>query len=102
MSATAAYREKLKSADDAVVGIADGALFAHAFGHNEPIATFWALASRLRVGDLKKLRVFGGIASAAAIESILAVDLADRVEPVSMFVGAGERGMVKTGLHAYL
>ena len=102
MSVTAEYREKLKSADDAVAGIPDGALFAHAFGHNEPLATFWALATRLRIGDLKRLRVFGGVASPAGLESILAVDLADRVEPVSMFVGAGERGMVKTGLHAYL
>src|ERR1041384_5303666 len=102
MSVTTEYRAKLKSPDDAVAGIPDGALFAHAFGHNEPLATFWALATRLRVGDLKKLRVFGGVASPAALESILAVDLADRVEPVSMFVGAGERGMVKAGLHAYL
>jgi itaconate CoA-transferase len=99
---TTAYREKLKSADEAVAGMPDGALFAHAFGHNEPIATFWALATRLRLGDLKKLRVFGGMASPAAIESILALDLADRVELNSLFVGAAERGMVKAGLHSYL
>lgn len=101
-NAATLYREKLKSAEQAVADIADGALFAHAFGLNEPIATFWALETRLRIGDLKKLRVFGGVASLAAMESILASDLADRVEPISMFVGAAERGMVSTGLHAYL
>jgi itaconate CoA-transferase len=96
------YREKAKSADEAVADIPDGALFAHAFGLNEPLATFWALETRLRLGNLQKLRVFGGVVSPAAMESILALDLADRVEPISMFVGAAERGMVRSGLNSYL
>src|SRR5215470_3900336 len=96
------YREKLVSADDAVAPVADGSLFIFGPTLAEPTAVLWAFANRLRVGDLKRLRVLSGPSLPATTESLFALDLADRVERCSIFVGAMDRGAVQVGLDYYL
>jgi len=96
------YREKRTTADDAVASFADGGLLIYGTGLAEPPALLWAFANRLRAGDLKKLRIFSSLALQTAMDSVLALDLADAVERCSGFVGSGERGLVQVGLNYYL
>jgi itaconate CoA-transferase len=98
----ALYRDKLTTADEAVAAVTDGSLLVHAMGLSEPPALLWAFANRLRTGDLRRLRVFSGPATFSAMDTVLAVDLADRVERCSAFVGSADRGMVQVGLNYYV
>jgi len=98
----AEYRRKLTSADEAVGPVADGCFLIFGTGLTEPPALLWALANRLRAGDLKRLRVLSGPPMQTAAETVLAPDLADCVERWSMFVGASDRGAVQVGLDYYL
>jgi len=96
------YREKLTTAEDAVATVADGSLLIYGTMLAEPPALLWAFANRLRAGDMKKLRIFSGPATPTAMDSVLALDLADCVERCSMFVSAADRGRVHVGLNYYL
>jgi len=96
------YRDKLTSAEDAVASVADGSLLTYGAMLAEPPAVLWAFANRLRGGDLKRLRIFGGPPTATSMDSVLALDLADCVERCSQFVGAADRGLVRAGLTYYL
>jgi itaconate CoA-transferase len=96
------YRGRLTTADDAVAPIADGSRLIYGLMQAEPQALLWAFANRLRAGDLKRLRILGGPPQQCALDTVLAADLADRVERWSMFVGAGDRGAVETGIEHYL
>jgi len=96
------YREKLCSAEDAVAVVADGELVTYGAASAEPPAILWALATRLRDGSLKKVRIFSGPAMQTSLDSVLALDLSDCVERVSQFVGTGDRGLVRVGLNSYL
>lgn len=102
MSYDSLYREKLVSADDAVAPVTDGSLFTFGAALCEPTAVLWAFANRLRAGDLRRLRVLSGPSLPGTKESLLALDLADRVERCSTFVGAMDRGAVRVGLDQYL
>src|SRR2546426_905997 len=88
------FREKLQDADTAVAAVTDGTSLLYATALAEPPAFLWALATRLRAGDLNTLKVFGGPPMQNSMDTVLALDLADRVERFSLFVGAAERGMV--------
>jgi len=101
-SHTALYGEKLTTADEAVAPVRDGSLLVHGMALAEPPALLWAFANRLRTGDLRTLRVFSGPANPCAMDTVLAIDLADRVERCSSFVGTADRGMVQVGLNYYL
>lgn len=96
------YREKLSTAEDAVAPVKDGSLLTYGALLAEPPAVLWALANRLRGGDLKKLRIFSGPATPTSMDSVLALDLSDCVERCSQFVGAADRGRVRVGLNYYL
>jgi len=98
----AMYREKCVDADTSVASIADDSLFLFGSGLAEPPAILWALATRLRAGDLRRLRVLSGPPMPCAQDSLLAIDLADCVERTSSFVGAADRGVVSVGLNHYL
>src|SRR5678815_5077023 len=93
------YQDKLCDADAAVAPVGENSLLIYGAMLAEPPALLWAFATRLRTGDLKKLRIFAGPASPHSIESVLALDLADCVERESFFVGAGDRGRVQVGLN---
>lgn len=96
------YKDKLTTPDDAVAGVGDGSLLIFGTLLAEPPALLWAFANRLRAGDLKKVRIFGGPATPHAMDTVLALDLADCVERESGFVGAGERSRVHVGLNYYV
>jgi itaconate CoA-transferase len=98
----AEYRSKLITADDAVAPVAGGSRLLYGLMQAEPQALLWAVANRLRAGDLKRLRILGGPPMQCALDTVLAPDLADRVERWSMFVGAGDREAVGTGVEHYL
>lgn len=93
------YKDKLRDADDAVAPVGDDSLLIYGAMLAEPPAVLWALATRLRTGDLKKLRIFAGPASQHSLDSVLALDLADCVERESFFVGTGDRTRVNVGLN---
>jgi itaconate CoA-transferase len=96
------YKDKLCDADAAVAPVGENSLLIYGAMLAEPPALLWAFATRLRTGDLKKLRIFAGPASPHSIESVLALDLADCVERESFFVGAGDRGRVQVGLNYFV
>lgn len=99
---TALYQKKLTTADDAVASVKDNSLLIYGTMLAEPPALLWAFANRLRAGDLKTLRIFSGPAMPTAMDTVLAVDLADRVDRCAMFVTAADRGMVHVGLNYYV
>lgn len=96
------YREKLTTADEAVAAVADGSLLMYGVLLAEPPALLWAFANRLRSGDLKKLRILSGPPMQCAVDTVLAIDLADCVERCALFVGAGDRAQVHVGLNYYV
>jgi itaconate CoA-transferase len=93
------YKDKLCDADEAVAPVGDNSLLSYGAMLAEPPAVLWALATRLRTGDLKKLRIFAGPAAQPSIDSVLALDLADCVERESFFIGASDRSRVYVGLN---
>ena len=93
------YQAKRCDAEAAVAPIGDDSLLTYGAMQAEPPAVLWALATRLRMGDLKKLRIFAGPPSPHSTDSVLAVDLTDCVERESFFVGASDRGLVNVGLN---
>ncbi len=96
------YKDKLCEAEEAVAPIGDDRLVIYGAMLAEPPAFLWALATRLRLGDLKKVRIFAGPASPHSMDSVLALDLADCVERESFFVGVGDRSRVQVGLNYFV
>lgn len=96
------YQEKLTSPDEAVKVIKDGDMLVHGLTMAEPPALLRAVASRLKVGGLKKLKVFSILPLEHVCSTVLATDLIDCVEAYSGFVNAGTRGLVSTGLNYYV
>jgi itaconate CoA-transferase len=98
----ALYREKLTTAEAAVAPVVDGSLFIYGPGLAEPQTVLWAFANRLRAGELERLRILSGPTMPGAKESLLSLDLADRIERCSTFVGTMDRGAVRVGMDHYL
>ncbi len=96
------YNAKLCDADAAVAPIGENSLFIYGAMLAEPPAVLWAVATRLRMGDLKTLRIFAGPATPHSMESVLALDLSDCVQRESFFVGASDRGRVQVGLNYFV
>lgn len=71
-------------------------------GAAEPLAMAWALANRVREGELSPLRVFAFAASESLLESLLAPDLVDAVYHQTSFVGRSDRRLARVGLSQYL
>jgi itaconate CoA-transferase len=92
------YQKKLVSPEQAIAAIKDGDMLVPGMALAEPPVLLRAITDRLRTGDLKRLRVFSGLPLKHVCETMLAVDLMDRVEVYSQFVSAGQRGLVDTGL----
>lgn len=96
------YKKKLTTPHEAVRAIRDGDMLVHGLSMAEPPALLRAVASRLRAGKLKKLKVFSILPLSHACSTVLAPDLVDCVEAYSGFVAAGTRGLVSTGLNYYV
>lgn len=96
------YQKKLSSPDEAVNAIMEGDMLVHGLTMAEPPALLRAVASRLKAGKLKHLKVFSILPLAHACTTVLALDLVDCVEAYSGFVDGGTRGLVSTGLNYYI
>lgn len=96
------YHKKLTSHDGAVNAIMEGDMLVHGLTMAEPPALLRAIASRLKAGKLKHLKVFSILPLAHACSTVLALDLVDCVEAYSGFVDGGTRGLVSTGLNYYV
>ena len=96
------YKKKLTTPEEAVRLIKEGDMLVHGLTMAEPPALLRATASRLRAGDLKRLKVFSVLPLAHACTTLLVPDLVDCVEAYSGFVSIGERGLVRTGLSYYV
>lgn len=96
------YHKKLTSPDGAVKAIMEGDMLVHGLTMAEPPALLRAIASRLKAGKLKHLKVFSILPLAHACSTVLALDLVDCVEAYSGFVDGGTRGLVSTGLNYYV
>jgi itaconate CoA-transferase len=99
---SAVYRSKLTTPERAVAQIQDGAALFFGMAMAEPPALLEATASRLRNGDLKKLKVFTCLPLKYSMETVLSPDLVDRVDVVTSFVSGGERGLVRAGLNLFV
>ncbi|MBI5680290.1 MAG: acetyl-CoA hydrolase/transferase family protein [Methanobacterium sp.] len=96
------YQKKLTNPDDAVKSIREGDMLVHGLTMAEPPALLRAVASRLKSGEIKHMKVFSILPLAHACSTVLASDLVDCVEAYSGFVDGGTRGLVSTGLNYYV
>jgi itaconate CoA-transferase len=96
------YKAKLCKAEEAVASLPNDTLVIFGTGLSEPQLLLWALASRLRDGDLERMRIFCGPGGYYAMDSLCAPDIADQVERVLQFVGPTERDNVRNGHASYL
>lgn len=96
------YQKKLTTPDEAVKAIREGDMLVHGLTMAEPPALLKAVASRLREGDLNKIRLFSALPMNPACSTILAPDLMDCVEAFTGFVTSGSRGLVSAGLEYYV
>lgn len=96
------YRAKLCKPEEAMAALPDDSLTIFGTGLSEPQQLLWALASRLRDGNLARLRIFSGPPGYHAADSVCASDIAHKVERVCQFVGPTERDNIKSGVVSYL
>ncbi len=96
------YKAKLCKAEDAVAGLPDDSMLIFGTGLAEPQKLLWALASRMRDGNLARLRVFCGPPGFYATDSLCAPDIAPQIERVCQFVGPVERENIRERRVSYL
>ncbi len=96
------YQNKLTSPEEAVKLIKKSDMLVHGLTMAEPPALLDAVASRLREGDLDKIKMFSVLPLSSVCSTILAPDLMDCVEAYCGFVDSGTRGLVSTGLNYYV
>ncbi len=96
------YSAKLCKAEDAVAALPENSMLIFGTGLSEPQLLLWALASRMRDGDLARLRVFCGPPGFYAADSLCAPDLAPQIERVCQFVGPVERENIRERRVSYL
>jgi itaconate CoA-transferase len=96
------YNQKLTTPEEAVKAIREDDMLVHGLTMAEPPALLNSIASRLREGDLKNLRLFSALPLEHACSTLLAPDLVDCVNAYMGFVTSGARGLVSTGLDYYV
>ena len=99
--AAAEYRNKLRTPEEAVALIPDGALVFKGNAVGEPPALVRAVAERARAGGFSNLRMTSLLPMQAASESILAPELSDVIHWESLFVNGVDRGAVQSGAAHY-
>ena len=92
-----AYRNKLRTPAEAVALIPDGSLVVKGNAAGEPPALVRAVADRARAGGFSNLRMSSLLPMRAASESILAPDVRDVIQWVSLFVNGFDRDLVGSG-----
>ncbi|MGV1793311.1 acetyl-CoA hydrolase/transferase family protein [Rhizobium sp. A37_96] len=89
------YRERLRSAHEAVALIPSGAKIAMPIAAGQPPAVLAALAERARAGSVRDLRLYYLLCTGIAGTSVFDFDLRDRIIPMSYFHGGVERALDK-------
>ncbi|WP_327195439.1 acetyl-CoA hydrolase/transferase family protein [Sphingobium sp. Ant17] len=92
-SASSLYESKRLSAAEAVALIPSGARVAMGLGVSEPPALLSALANRAAAGQIVDISLYYMLATTIAGATVLAYELRDRINPVSLFHGGVERAL---------
>jgi itaconate CoA-transferase len=91
------YRAKLRSADEAVAMIPDGAFVVQGNAVGEPPALLEATAKRARAGGFTRLTMTSLLPLAASARTILAPDLQNVIRWQSLFCSGVDRPLVASG-----
>lgn len=86
-----AYRSRLRTAEEAVRMIPNGARIVMGLGVSQPPALLRALADRARAQDISDARIYYLLSTAIAGTSVIHADCGDRLTPYSLFHSAVER-----------
>jgi itaconate CoA-transferase len=95
------YRAKLRTADEAVAMIADGALVAQGNAVGEPPGLLEAIARRARTGGFTRLTMTSLLPLAHSARTILARDVRDVIRWQSIFASGADRNLIATGEAVY-
>jgi len=91
------YRDKLRTADEAVALIPDGSRAVQGMAIGEPPALLEAVANRVRSGGLTDITLTTLLPMAASARTIFAPDVAHAVHWESLFAGGADRGLIESG-----
>ena len=101
VSAADEYRSKLRTPDEAVALIPDGALVIQGNAAGEPPALLRAVADRALVSGFSHLRMSSLLPMQASASSILAPEVRDVITWESLFVSGTDRELVRAGVAQY-
>jgi itaconate CoA-transferase len=96
-SAAKLYRDRIRTAAEAVATIPSGADIAIGMAVAEPPALLAALAARVEAGALSELRPWYFHSLVHAGTTLLRYELLDRVHPRCMFLSPVERALIRRG-----
>ncbi len=96
-SASNRYREKLRTADEAVALIPDGAFVAQGNAVGEPPALLEATARRARAGGFTRLTMTSLLPMSHSARTILAPDVRDVIRWQSIFASGADRPLIAAG-----
>lgn len=91
------YRDKLRTADEAVALIPNGSRAVQGMAIGEPPALLEAVANRARAGDLTDITLTTLLPMAASARTIFAPDVAHAIHWESLFAGGADRGLIESG-----
>lgn len=91
------YRKKLKTAEEAVAAIPDGAFALQGNAVGEAPAILDAIAARVRSGGLSRLRMGSLLPTRHSARTIFAEDVAGAVQWTSLFTSGTDREDVRAG-----
>jgi len=101
MDAQQLYREKARSAADAVALIPDHSLIVQGMCVGEPPALLEAIADRARSGSLTDVRMTALLPMAHSKRTILADDVRHAIHWESLFASGGDRDLLQSGQALY-
>jgi len=100
-SLSAQYREKVRTADEAVAMIPDGAFIVQGNAIGEPPALLEATARRARAGGFTEITMTSLLPLAHSAKSILAPDVRDVIRWRSIFASGADRNLIAAGEAVY-
>lgn len=98
----AEYKKRLTTPERAVDLIGPEDTIVVGMSNAEPPALLAAIAQRARAGEIKGLKAYTMSPTEHLAETLFSPDLCDCIQVNSWFVGAPERGLIKTGLNYYV
>ena len=96
------YQSKLTTPEKAVAAIQNGATIIYSMAACEPPALLGAIADRVRAVELEGLKVYSLLPLEHVANTILAPDIADKVDVYSWFVSGLDRELIKEGVHHFV